>query len=346
MKNKKISKKIGKQSVLIESPVIISASGSVAGKKESEGPLAKYFDEIIIKDKEKSWEKSESKMQKKAIFKACEKAKINFEEIDYILGGDLLNQCMGSSFGLRGLEIPFFGLYGACSTIVEGLSLGAMIIDGGFAQNIISVTSSHFCTAERQYRTPLEYGGQRTPTSQWTVTGAGALLLSSESKGPLISHITTGKIIDMGVKDANNMGAAMAPAACDTIRAHFEDLGREPDFYDLILSGDLGSVGKEIVVDILKSWQINVKNNYDDSGCMIYDLKTQDVRAGGSGCGCLAITLSSILSRLKAGEINNVLVVGTGALLSLTSSLQGESIPAIAHAISITNKGDDLLCII
>lgn len=328
----------------MQNGVGIAGYASIAGKKEGEGPLRRYFD-ILMDDAEwgeKTWEKTESKMQKSAVAHAVEKAGINLSDINYIFAGDLLNQCIGSSFGLRELEIPFLGVYGACSTMAETLGLAAMTVDGGFADCSAAVTSSHFCTAERQYRTPLEYGGQRTPTAQWTVTGAGALILSKSGGAPYVTHFTAGKIVDLGITDANNMGAAMAPAAADTLLAHFKDTGNRPEDYDLILSGDLGEVGRSILVDMMNDEGYDIAENYNDCGCMIFDGKKQDTHAGGSGCGCGASTLCGyVMNRMKAGELNRVLFMATGALLSPTSTLQGESIPSVAHAVVISNTGKE-----
>ena len=328
----------------MQNGVGIAGYASVAGKKEGEGPLRHYFD-ILMDDAEwgeKTWEKTESKMQKSVVAHAVEKAGINLSDINYIFAGDLLNQCIGSSFGLRELEIPFLGVYGACSTMAETLGLAAMTVDGGFADCSAAVTSSHFCTAERQYRTPLEYGGQRTPTAQWTVTGAGALILSKSGGAPYVTHFTAGKIVDLGITDANNMGAAMAPAAADTLLAHFKDTGNRPEDYDLILSGDLGEVGRSILVDMMNDEGYDIAENYNDCGCMIFDGKKQDTHAGGSGCGCGASTLCGyVMNRMKAGELNRVLFMATGALLSPTSTLQGESIPSVAHAVVISNTGKE-----
>ena len=339
-----MSKRLGKQTVRMQNGVGIAGYASIAGKKEGEGPLRRYFD-ILMEDAEwgeKTWEKTESKMQKSAVAHAVEKAGINLSDINYIFAGDLLNQCIGSSFGLRELEIPFLGVYGACSTMAETLGLAAMTVDGGFADCSAAVTSSHFCTAERQYRTPLEYGGQRTPTAQWTVTGAGALILSKSGGAPYVTHFTAGKIVDLGITDANNMGAAMAPAAADTLLAHFKDTGNRPEDYDLILSGDLGEVGKSILIDMMIDEGYDIAENYNDCGCMIFDGKKQDTHAGGSGCGCGASTLCGyVMNRMKAGELNRVLFMATGALLSPTSTLQGESIPSVAHAVVISNTGQE-----
>lgn len=335
-----MNKKIGKQTVKLENPVSIISAANVAGKKEGEGPLAPYFDVVMENAEwgEDTWEKAESKMQNDAVTRAISKANLKDSDIDYIFAGDLLNQCISSSFALRDLKIPFFGVYGACSTMAESISLGAMMIDGGFATNVAAVTSSHFCTAERQYRQPLEYGGQRTPTAQWTVTGSGAVILSSAGEGPYITHITTGQILDMGIKDANNMGAAMAPAAAETLKAHFTDTGKGPSDYDLILTGDLGVLGKSILIDLMADYGYDIKDNYDDCGCLIFDAETQDTHAGGSGCGCGAVTLTGyVMSLIKQQKLSRVLFMATGALLSPTSTLQGESIPSIAHAVAINS---------
>ena len=334
------TKKLGSQTVALAEPPAIIGHANVVGKKEGDGPLADSFDHIEQDDTfgEKSWEKAETAMQKLALAKALDKAGQAASNLDYLFAGDLLNQCIGSGFAARGQDIPFFGLYGACSTMGESLSLAAMVIDGGFAQFAGAVTSSHFCTAERQYRTPLEYGGQRTPNAQWTVTASGAVILAKEGPGPYVTHITTGKVVDKGVKDANNMGAAMAPAAYATLSAHFQDTGRKPSFYDLIVTGDLGKLGKEIVLDFFHRDGLEL-TNYDDCGTMIIDLKKQDVHCGGSGCGCSAAVLTGyLLNGMRAGRWNHILFCPTGALLSPTSSQQGESIPSICHAVALSNS--------
>ncbi|BDF67472.1 stage V sporulation protein AD [Oscillospiraceae bacterium] len=334
------TKKLGSQTVALASPPSIIGHANVVGKKEGDGPLADSFDHIEQDDTfgEKSWEKSETAMQKMALSSALDKAGQAASNLDYLFAGDLLNQCIGSSFAVRGQDVPFFGLYGACSTMGEGLSLAAMLIDGGFAQFTGVVTSSHFCTAERQYRTPLEYGGQRTPTAQWTVTGAGAVILSKDGPGPYITHVTTGKVVDKGIKDANNMGAAMAPAAYATLTAHLQDTGRKPSFYDLIVTGDLGALGKDIIRDFFHKDGMEL-TNYDDCGTMIFDLKKQDVHCGGSGCGCSASVLTGyLLNGMRAGRWKNILFCPTGALLSPTSTQQGESIPSICHAVAISTS--------
>jgi len=307
---------------------------------ESEGPLRDSFDYINSDPYygQKTWEKAESTMLEKAFTLALEKASITAGDIQYVFAGDLLNQCISSSFGLRSENIPFFGLYGACSTMAEGLSLASLMIDGGFADTTAAVTSSHFCSAERQFRTPLEYGCQRTPTAQWTVTGAGAVILSSDGPGPYVTHVTPGRIVDAGIKDANNMGAAMAPAAYDTISAHFSDLGLSPDDYDLILTGDLGSLGSSILTDLFRNDGIEIAEKHNDCGMMIYSPEKQDVHAGGSGCGCCASVLCGhIINGMRSGTWNKVLFAATGALMSTTSSQQGESIPGISCAVSLSN---------
>lgn len=309
------------------------------GMKEGDGPLRDSFD-YINEDSyfgEKTWEKAESTMQKMALNKALEKAKLPPSNVEFIFAGDLLNQCIGTSFSLRDMNIPFFGLYGACSTMAESLALAAMTIDGGFADCTAAVTSSHYCSAERQYRFPLEYGGQRTPTAQWTVTGSGALILTAEGPGPYIKHITCGKIVDQGIKDQNNMGAAMAPAAYSTLSAHFGDLSKKPSDYDLIVTGDLGMLGAEILIDFFKNDGIDLSHNYNDCGLMIFSRETQDVHAGGSGCGCSASVLSGyLLNGMRDGRWKNILFAATGALLSPTSVQQGESIPSICYAVAIS----------
>jgi stage V sporulation protein AD len=331
-------KRLGKQTVKLQNPPSMVATASIVGKKEGQGPLKEYFDQILDDGLwgESSWEKAESKILRETVSKAITKANKALGDINYIFAGDLLSQCIGSSF--RELEIPFFGVYGACSTMAESLSLAAMCVDGGFADYVVAATSSHFCSAERQFRFPLEYGGQRPPTAQWTVTGSGAVVLSNQGSGPYITHITTGKIVDLGIKDANNMGAAMAPAAADTIYAHFEDTGFIPSDYDLIITGDLAEIGKNITEDILQKNGCNVSKQFTDSGLKIFDNKKQDTHAGGSGCGCSASVLAGYLyHELTQGSLNKILFISTGALLSTTSAQQGESIPGIAHAVTIQN---------
>ena len=331
------NKKLGRQTVALQNPPSVIGSASVVGKKEGEGPLAATFDHISQDDTfgERSWEKAESAMQKLALAAALNKAGLSVSGLDYLLAGDLLNQCIGSGFAVRGQDVPFFGLYGACSTMAESLSLAAMLLDGGYGTKIAAMTSSHFCSAERQYRSPLEYGGQRTPTAQWTVTGSGCVILADQGPGPYVTHVTTGKIVDKGIKDAANMGAAMAPAAYATIAAHFQDTGRKPSDYDLIITGDLGQLGRDIVADWFHRDGMDLKN-LNDCGTLIYDLEGQDVHCGGSGCGCSAVVLAGmLLNGMAGGRWKRILFCGTGALLSPTSSQQGESIPSICHAVTL-----------
>ncbi|NLL05661.1 MAG: stage V sporulation protein AD [Clostridiaceae bacterium] len=334
------NKKIGKQTVKLQNPPSVIATASIVGPKEGEGPLRLYFDEIIEDENfgEKSWEKAESKLMRETFSKVLKKANKTTDDLDYIVAGDLLNQCLAANFGLRESGVPFLGVYGACSTMAESMSIGSLLIDGEFAKNVVCLTSSHFCSAEKQFRFPLELGTQRPPTAQWTVTGSGGVVLSNEGSGPYITHITTGKIVDMGIKDVNNMGAAMAPAAMDTIVTHFKDTGFTPESYDLIVTGDLGAIGKEICDELIQEKGYNISNIYNDCGLMIFDRERQDAHAGGSGCGCSATVFAGfIYKKLMEGVLNNVLFVATGALLSTTSSQQGESIPSVAHAVSISN---------
>ncbi|WP_434632368.1 stage V sporulation protein AD [Thermoanaerobacterium thermosaccharolyticum] len=331
-------KKMGLQTVKFANPPSIISSGTIVGPKEGQGPLKDYFDMILTDDTygEKSWEKAECKMFQDSVNLALKKASLNINDIDYLIGGDLLNQIITSSFAARQFNVPTFGLYGACSTMAEGLSIGSMLIDGGFADYVIVTTSSHFSTAERQYRFPLEQGVQRPFTAQWTVTGSGSSLLSSTGSGPYITHVTTGKVVDLGMKDANNMGAAMAPAAADTIITHFNDTGFTINDYDLIITGDMARVGKSILMELLNKDGLNIEDKYKDCGIEIYD-ESQDVHSGGSGAGCSAVVLNGwLLNQIKNGTFNRVLFIATGALLSPTSTQQGESIPGIAHAVTIS----------
>lgn len=335
------SKHRGRQTMVFPTQPSIASFASVAGKKEGQGPLASYFDlvENDTKFGQKSWEKAESQMQILALEAALKKKDWQTKDLDVIFAGDLLNQCVGSSFSLRASGIPFYGLYGACSTMAESLSLAAVMVDGGYARRAAAMTSSHFASAERQYRTPLVYGGQRTPTAQWTVTGAGCILVQPEGEGPYVQAATTGIIADYGIKDANNMGAAMAPAAYETIRAHLQDLNLKASDYDLIVTGDLGVLGKEIVADLFLKDGAPLGNVYDDCGTMIYDIEEQDVHSGGSGCGCSASVLCGyLLKNMQQGKWERILFCGTGALLSPVSTQQGESIPTVCHAVTISRK--------
>ena len=333
-------KQIGTQTVFFENPPSFAGFACAVGKREGDGPLRDFFD-YISDDSfygEKTWELAESAMQKMALSMALDKAGLPPSAVDCVFAGDLLNQCIGSSFGLRDLGIPYWGLYGACSTMSESLALAAMAIDGGFADAAAAVTSSHFCSAERQFRLPLEYGGQRAPSSQWTVTGSGAAVLTASGDGPYITHVTLGKIVDMGVTDANNMGAAMAPAAYDTISAHLKDVDIAPAYYDMIVTGDLASIGSSILIDAFKNDGIDLAPFHNDCGLMIFSNDIQDVKSGGSGCGCPASVLTGyLLSELKNRHINRILFAATGAMMSTISSQQGGSIPGICYAVSISN---------
>ena len=330
--------KRGRQSFVLPEAPVITCWASVAGKKESEGPLAHTFD-IKSQDTyfgQKTWEQGEKQMQKLALLKLAEKAGIRASEFDIVFSGDLLNQCIGSSFTLRNMGIPHLGLYGACSTMAESLLMASMTVGGGFADKVVAMTSSHFASSERQYRFPLGYGGQRTPTAQWTVTGSGAALVCSSGKGPKVTGCTIGCVRDLGIKDANNMGAAMAPAAYDTIKAHFEDMGKGPEDFDLIVTGDLGQLGKEMLLELAKRDGISLGGKLADCGTLVFDNTVQDVHSGGSGCGCSAITLCGyLLEKLSTGKLKKILFCGTGALLSPTSTQQGLPIPGVCHAVCI-----------
>lgn len=331
--------KAGKQSFVLSEPPVISAWASVAGKKESEGPLTSYFD---IKQKDtyfgqKTWEQGEKRMQQLALQTLAKKAAIRQSDFGLVLSGDLLNQCIGSSFTLRNTGIPHIGLYGACSTMAESLMVASMVVGGGFSDRVVSMTSSHFASSERQYRFPLGYGGQRTPCAQWTVTGAGAALVCKSGNGPRITACTVGTVTDLGVKDANNMGAAMAPAAYNTIKAHFDDLKTSPDDFDLIVTGDLGQLGKEMLLALARKDGVSLGGKLTDCGTMVFDIQKQDVHSGGSGCGCSAITLCGyLLGKLSTGKLKKILFCGTGALLSPTSTQQNLPIPGVCHAVSIS----------
>lgn len=334
--------KLKKQTIVLDNhPVSIKAFASVVGKKESEGPLKQNFD-IISEDTkfgENTWEKAESKMQELVLTKAIQKANINNNEIDVIFAGDLLNQCTASAFSGKNFDTPFLGLYGACSTMAETLLIASVFVDSGSIKNTACMTSSHFCTAERQFRLPLEYGGQRPPYSQWTVTGSGAIVLSNQDKAPYITKVCPGKIEDLGIKDANNMGAAMAPAAASVLYTFLQDTNTSPNDYDLILTGDLGKVGSDLLYELMDKKGIDIRLKHQDCGIMIYDIENQDVHAGGSGCGCAASVLTStILKEIQNKKLNKVLFMATGALLSPTSTQQGQVIPCVAHLIEISNS--------
>lgn len=375
----------GKQTVVLDKPVWVESAASIVGQKEGEGPLGKYFD-VIATDpmvNTNTWEEAESKLQEMAVDKLLEKSAVTKEDVRYMLAGDLLGQLIATSFGLEKYKIPLFGLYGACSTFGEAVSLGAMLVAGGYGDNIIALASSHFASAEKQFRYPLEYGNQRPPASTWTVTGCGAMMLSSDKYGVKTSSaavgaksagaagntgsvesaekeesaggaahksheiqssgknigvrvagMTTGKIVDFGVKDSMNMGACMAPAAADLIISNFKDLEVEGNYYDKIITGDLGNVGRQILLDLLREKGIDIAERYTDCGIEIFDGENQDTKAGGSGCACSAVTACSyIMHNLKEGRWKRVLLVPTGALLSTVSYNEGKSVPGIAHGV-------------
>ena len=331
--------KRGKQSFVLPTPAVITAWANVAGKKESEGPLRDTFD-ICQQDTyfgQSTWEQAEKHMQQLALERLARKAGIAVQDFSLIYSGDLLNQCIGSSFSLNRTGIPHLGLYGACSTMAESLLLSAMTVSGGFFDRVVAMTSSHFAGSERQYRFPLGYGGQRTPTAQWTVTGAGAALICREGKGPRIESCTVGTVTELGIKDANAMGAAMAPAAFATIKAHLQDLQVSAEDFDHIVTGDLGSHGVQLLLELARQEGICLAGKLLDCGMLIFDSKAQDVHAGGSGCGCSAVTLCGhLLNQLSSGKLHRILFCGTGALLSPTSTQQGLAIPGTCHAVCIT----------
>lgn len=338
-----VRKQQGKQSVRFENPPVISGKASVVGQKEGEGPYGSHFD-VIEQDPKvggKTWEEAEGRLQEKTAKLAIKHSGYKEKDIRYIVAGDLLGQLMASSFGLMTLEKPMFGVYGACSTMGESIGIASMLIDGGYADHILALTSSHFASAEKQFRFPLGYGNQRPKAATWTVTGSGAVVLSSSAVAHgkvVVRGITTGKIMDYGVKDTMNMGACMAPAAGDAIAAHLTDFGARPEDYDRIITGDLGKVGKDILIDLLRAKGYDIEKQYMDCGIEIYD-EEQQVQAGGSGCGCSAVMLTGyILKKLESGEWKRVLFVPTGALLSVVSFNEGNSIPGIAHAVLLERR--------
>lgn len=334
-----MNRQAGKASIYLEEPVYIRTSASIVGKKEGEGPLGTLFDMVGDDDLFgcKTWEEAESNLQKDAVYMVMEKAKLKPEDIRYLFAGDLLGQSIATSFGLSSYEIPLFGVYGACSTCGESISLGTMAVAGGYADIVACVTSSHFASAEKEFRFPLEYGNQRPLSASWTVTGSGAFILGKEpgdKPRARIRAITTGKIVDYGLKDSMNMGACMAPSAADTIERHFQDFNCQPQEYDKIITGDLGSVGQTVLLDLLREKGYDISDRHMDCGIEIYNADTQDTHAGGSGCGCSAVTLSAyILKQLEEGRWKKVLFLPTGALLSKTSYNEGQSVPGIAHAV-------------
>ena len=332
-----MNKKRGKQSVIFSNPPIITSAANIVGPMEGEGLLGQYFDKIMPDNLNglESWEQCESYMMEWAIKTAIKKENSNIEMIDCILAGDLLNQLMSTHFAMKKLNRPFLGLYGACSTMVESLLLGAMLIDGGFANKVGAAASSHHDAAERQYRFPSELGVQRPPSAQWTVTGSGAALLSVLGNGPRITAATIGKIVDYGIKDPNAMGSAMAPAAVNTLCQHLQDTDRTPAYYDMIYTGDLGAVGKKLVLELMQEQGMDISSNYQDCGCMIYH-DEQDTHAGASGCASSAVVFCGyIYHALMTKAVKKILLLGTGSLHSTTSYQQKESIPCIAHAVAV-----------
>lgn len=333
--------KKGRASFAFSPPPSVITFAAVGGKMEHEGPMGSYFDKTNDDPyfTTYTYEQGESKLQKEAIRLALKKINLQSENVSFMFGGDLLNQCVGTTFGIRDYEIPFLGIYGACSTMSEGLLLSALSVDSKAGELVLAVTSSHYCTAERQYRFPLDYGGQRTPTAQWTATASGALVVSPSDSSPFVRGASVGRIIDLDIHDANNMGAAMAPAAADTIKRFFKDFKLAPKDFDYIVTGDLGKIGSELLIELLSEDGIDITKNHLDCGMMIYDFEKQDVHAGGSGCGCAASMLCGyFLPRIKSGEIKNIFFAATGALMSPTVVQQGESIPSISHGVWISHE--------
>ncbi len=330
-----MAKRLGRRTISLDRPVYLCSHAAVVGQKEGEGPLQGTFD-IVSSDThfgEKTWELAEARMQRIAIDTATQKSGLQLSDLDLLLAGDLLNQCIGSSIASVTTNVPFVGLYGACSTMAEGLAVGSCFIDGGVAHNLCAAASSHFCTAERQYRFPIAYGGQRTPTAQWTATAAGSVILRTQPSHIRVTHVTFGQMVDLDVTDANNMGAAMAPAAYDTLSHLFQDTNTAPTDYDRILTGDLARVGSNLLKELFQRDGIDLGESYDDCGVLLYGV-TQDVHAGGSGCGCSAAVLcGDILNRMEQGTLKRVIFAGTGALMSPTSVQQGQGIAGICHAV-------------
>lgn len=330
--------RIGRYTVALNNRPTIQGHAAVVGKREGEGPLAQYFDNIFEDTTlgEKTWEKAESALQREAFTRALNHAQYAAADIHYLFCGDLLNQCTASTFGLREFQVPLFGQFGACSTMAQTLAMASVFVDSGAADLCAAVTSSHFCTAERQFRLPLEYGGQRPPAAQWTATAAGAAIVGMGGRGAHVAAVCGGRMMDLGVTDANNMGAAMAPAAADTLVHFFTDTHTRPEDYDLVVTGDLSQVGSELLHTLLQREGISLGSRHMDCGLMLYDRTRQDVHAGGSGCGCSAAVLCGyLLGKMERSELHSVLFIGTGALMSPTTSQQGESIPGIAHLVHL-----------
>ena len=334
-------KRLGRYTLLFERRPAILGHAAVCGKKEAAGPLARDFDQTFLDSylNQESWEKAESMLQTEAANLAIRKAGLQKQDINMVFAGDLLNQCISSTFGLRGMDIPFLGQYGACSTMAQTLIMASIMVECGAANYACAVTSSHFCTAERQFRTPLEYGSQRAPTAQWTATASGSAVLGM-SGDIQVRHATVGRIVDLGVTDMTNMGAAMAPAAAQTLCQYFADTGHKPEDFDLILTGDLGSVGHRIVLEQMRAQGIPLGDRYQDCGLLVYDVERQDMHAGGSGCGCSAVVLAGhVLRSMREGRCSNVLLAGTGALMSPMSLQQGDAIVGIAHLVWLSADG-------
>ena len=329
----------GTSTITLSARPCVLGHAAAVGKKEGEGPLGAVFDKVFDDTSlgEDSWEKAESALVREAFTRALDKAGVSPSQLHAIFAGDLLNQCIASTFGLREFGVPYLGQFGACSTMAQTLALSAIFVDSGAADLCCAVTSSHFCSAERQFRFPLEYGGQRPPTAQWTATGAGAVVVGLGGRGARIADVTIGRVCDLGVTDAGNMGAAMAPSAADTLLRYLEDTGTVPGDYDLIVTGDLAAVGSELLRTLLRREGLELGDRYTDCGLLLYDRQRQDVHAGGSGCGCSAAVLCGhLLRRIACGELQNVLFLGTGALMSPTSVQQGESIPGVTHLVHLT----------
>lgn len=345
------SKVRGASSVCFQKPPVVVGVSSVVGKKEGEGPLGAFFD-VVEEDPMfggETWEDAESKLLLKTAEEVIKKSGVPAKEIRYIIGGDLLGQLIATSFGVESLNIPLLGVYGACSTMGESLALASMLVEGGFGDQIMAMTSSHFAGAEKQFRFPLGYGNQRPYAASWTVTGSGAVIVAKNGTSPknwdglpvYIKGVTIGKIVDYGIKDSMNMGACMAPSACSTILQNFKDFNIGPDYYDKIITGDLGEVGKKILIELLQSEGYDISNNHMDCGIEIYDPEVQDTHAGGSGCGCSAVTLTGyIMQQLRKGTWKRVLFVPTGALLSTVSYNEGQSVPGIAHGVMLESGKD------
>ena len=336
--------RLSNMTVVLDNPPTLKYYASVVGKTEGNGPMGRYFDETESDEHfgKDTWEQAESELLRRAVARVLTKASIESGTLDCIVAGDLLNQCTGSTFALKDFGAPVLGVYGACSTMAESLLIASIMTEAGAGGNIVAATSSHFCSAERQFRSPMAYGGLRTPTAQHTCTAAGAVIVSPSSSAPFVRAVTVGRPTDMGVTDANNMGAAMAPAACDTIKTFLNDTHTKPEDYDYIVTGDLGKVGSEILCTLMAQEGFDIERRHRDCGLMMFDDDAQDTHAGGSGCGCSASILCGyFLDRIKHGEIRNILFAATGALMSPTSSQQGETIPSISHLLHISKKKED-----